>query len=56
MNRLAVAVRTLEDTLDEDDESFELRPVATGQDLNIGISPRQAFVTIRDDDGDGDGP
>ena len=50
VNRSAITVRTLEDTLDEDDESFELRLVAASEDLNIGISSRQAFVAIRDDD------
>ena len=50
VNRSTIAVRTLEDTLDEDDERFELRLVAASEDLNISISPHQAFVTIRDDD------
>ena len=38
INSSSVAVQTLEDTLDEDDESFELRLVAASEDLNIGIS------------------
>ena len=43
-------VQSIEDTVDEADETFLLRLVGSGLDPSLTITPNYAFVTIVDDD------